>query len=132
MFDYDSPKPKEPVDYTGFKIGALAAPAFFIVTFLYNADAGLAACIVFGVLLFSIKNPLAFEETYLVLDDHCCHLSAAHSFSFYAPLAPRTWAYAFLYDATRNRGFSNHLRSFEARGKTSVERSVFQTGSGLF
>jgi hypothetical protein len=55
MFDYESPKPKEPVDYTGLKIGAMAAPVFFLVTFLYNADAGLAACIVFGVLLFAIK-----------------------------------------------------------------------------
>ena len=40
MFDYESPKPKEPVDYTGLKIGAMAAPVFFLVTFLYNADAG--------------------------------------------------------------------------------------------
>jgi hypothetical protein len=55
MFDYESPKPKEPVDYTGLKIGAIAAAVFFLVTFLYNADAGLAACIVFGVSLFAIK-----------------------------------------------------------------------------
>lgn len=55
MFDYESPKAKEPVDYTGLKIGALVAPVFFLVTFLYNADAGLAACIVLGVMLFAIK-----------------------------------------------------------------------------
>jgi len=55
MFDYESPKPKEPVDYTGLKIGAMAAPVFFLVTFLYNADAGLAACIVSGLILFAIK-----------------------------------------------------------------------------
>jgi hypothetical protein len=55
MFDYESPKPKEPVDYTGLKIGALVAPVFFLITFLYNADAGLAACIVVGVILFAIK-----------------------------------------------------------------------------
>ncbi len=55
MFDYESPKPKEPVDYTGLKIGAMVAPVFFLVTFLYNADAGLAACIVLGVILFAIK-----------------------------------------------------------------------------
>jgi hypothetical protein len=55
MFDYDPPKEKEPVDYTGLKIGAMVAPVFFLVTFLYNADAGLAACIVLGVILFAIK-----------------------------------------------------------------------------
>jgi hypothetical protein len=55
MFDYESAKPKEPVDYTGLKIGAMAAPVFFLVTFLYNADAGLAACIVSGLILFAIK-----------------------------------------------------------------------------
>jgi hypothetical protein len=55
MFDYESPKPKEPVDYTGLKIGAMAAPVFFLVTFLYNADAGLAACIVFGMITLAVK-----------------------------------------------------------------------------
>src|ERR1039458_2906088 len=55
MFDYESPKAKEPIDYTGLKIGAMVAPVFFIITFLYNADAGLAACIVSGVILFAIK-----------------------------------------------------------------------------
>jgi hypothetical protein len=55
MFDYESPKPKEPVDYTGLKIGLMTAPVFFLVTFLYNADAGLAACIVLGVMVFAIK-----------------------------------------------------------------------------
>jgi hypothetical protein len=55
MFDYESPKAKEPVDYTGLKIGALVAPVFFLITFLYNADAGLATCIVLGVVLLAIK-----------------------------------------------------------------------------
>jgi hypothetical protein len=55
MFDYESPRAKEPVDYTGLIIGAMVAPVFFLVTFLYNADAGLAACIVLGVVLFAIK-----------------------------------------------------------------------------
>src|SRR5271155_5598263 len=55
MFDYETPKEKEPVDYTGLKIGALVAPVFFLITFLYNADAGLAACIVLGVMIFAIK-----------------------------------------------------------------------------
>jgi hypothetical protein len=55
MFDYESPRPKEPTDYTGLKITAMVAPVFFLVTFLYNADAGLAACIVLSVILFAIK-----------------------------------------------------------------------------
>lgn len=55
MFDYDPPKEKEPVDYTGLKIAAMVAPVFFLITFLYNADAGLAASIVLGLILFAIK-----------------------------------------------------------------------------
>jgi hypothetical protein len=55
MFDYESPKPKEPTDYTGLKIGALLAPVFFLVTFLSNADAGLAACIVLGMIMLAVK-----------------------------------------------------------------------------
>jgi len=55
MFDYESPKAKQPTDYTGLKIAALVAPVFFLITFLYNADAGLAACIVLGVMVFAIK-----------------------------------------------------------------------------
>jgi hypothetical protein len=49
------PKEKEPVDYTGLKLAALVAPVFILVTFLYNADAGLAAYIVVGVMVFAIK-----------------------------------------------------------------------------
>jgi len=55
MFDYETPKEKEPVDYTGLKIAAATAPVFFLVTYLYNADAGLAACIVLDVIIFAIK-----------------------------------------------------------------------------
>ena len=55
MFDYEAPKEKEPVDYTGLKLAAVVAPVFFLVTFLYNADAGLAAYIVVGVMVFAIK-----------------------------------------------------------------------------
>jgi hypothetical protein len=55
MFDYETPKEKEPVDYTGLKLAALVAPVFVLVTFLYNADAGLAAYIVVGVMVFAIK-----------------------------------------------------------------------------
>jgi hypothetical protein len=55
MFNYDLPKEKEPVEYTGLKIAAMTAPVFFLITFLYNADAGLAACIVLDVIVFAIK-----------------------------------------------------------------------------
>ena len=55
MFDYESPKEKEPVDYTGLKIGLMLLPVFFLITFLYNADAALAACIVLCVIIFAIK-----------------------------------------------------------------------------
>jgi hypothetical protein len=55
MFDYDPPKGKEPVDYTGLKLGAMLLPVFFLVTFLYNADVGLAAYMVLGVMVFAVK-----------------------------------------------------------------------------
>jgi hypothetical protein len=55
MFDYESPKEKEPVDYTGLKLAALVAPVFFLITFLCNAEAGLAAYIVVGTIIFAIK-----------------------------------------------------------------------------
>ena len=55
MFDYDPPKEKEPVDYTGLKIGAALLPVFFLITFLSNADMALAAVIILGVIIFAIK-----------------------------------------------------------------------------
>jgi hypothetical protein len=55
IFDYESPKPKEPVHYTGLKLGAILLPVFFLITFLYNADAGLATYMVLGVIVFAIK-----------------------------------------------------------------------------
>ena len=55
MFDYDPPKEKEPVDYTGLKIVCILAPVFFLITFLSNADMGLAACIVLGMVMLAIK-----------------------------------------------------------------------------
>jgi hypothetical protein len=55
MFDYDPPKEKEPVDYTGLKIVGILAPVFFLITFLSNADMGLAACIVLGMVMLAIK-----------------------------------------------------------------------------
>ena len=55
MFDYDPPKEKEPVDYTGLKVVGLVAPVFFLITFLSNADVGLATCIVLGMVMLAIK-----------------------------------------------------------------------------
>jgi len=55
MFDYDSPKEKEPVDYTGLKIGAIVAPVFFLVTYFSDADTGLASCIVLGLIILAVK-----------------------------------------------------------------------------
>jgi|ERR1700733_8523994 len=55
MFDYVPPKEKEPVDYTGLKILGILAPVFFLITFLSNADVGLAACIVLGMVMLAIK-----------------------------------------------------------------------------
>jgi 4-amino-4-deoxy-L-arabinose transferase-like glycosyltransferase len=55
MFDYDQPKDKQPVDYTGLKIVAILAPVIFLITFLANADVGLAACIVLGMIILAIK-----------------------------------------------------------------------------
>lgn len=55
MFDYDPPKEKEPVDYTGLKIVAILAPVFFLFVFLGNADMGLSACIVLAMIMLAIK-----------------------------------------------------------------------------
>jgi hypothetical protein len=55
MFDYDPPKEKEPVDYTGLKFAAILAPVFFLFVYLGNADMGLAACMVLGAMMFVIK-----------------------------------------------------------------------------
>jgi hypothetical protein len=55
MFDYDPPKEKEAVDYTGLKIVGILAPVFFLITFLSNADIALAACIVLGMVMLAIK-----------------------------------------------------------------------------
>jgi len=55
MFDYESPRPKEPVDYTGLKIVAILAPVFFLITFLANVDTGLTACIILGMIMLAVK-----------------------------------------------------------------------------
>ena len=55
MFDYDPPREKKPVDYTGLKIGGILLPVFSVITFLSNADVALAACIILGVAILAIK-----------------------------------------------------------------------------
>ncbi|HLV85516.1 MAG TPA: hypothetical protein VKV39_00985 [Candidatus Sulfotelmatobacter sp.] len=55
MFDHDPPKEKAPVDSTGLKIVGILAPVFFLITFLRDADAGLAVCIVLGMVMLAIK-----------------------------------------------------------------------------
>lgn len=122
MFDYETPKEKEPVDYTGLRIAAVTAPVFFLVTYLYNADAGLAACIVLDLHCVRCDNlrhqtPLAFNEARLVLGHHCCYLGAQRLVSFHGSMAQQC-AYDFLRDADRDRGFSDHLGSFRPCRKT--------------
>lgn len=55
MFDYDPPKAKEPVDYTGLKIVAALAPVFILITFLADANLALTACIILGMIMLAIK-----------------------------------------------------------------------------
>jgi len=55
MFDYDPPKSKEPVDYTGLIVALILSPVFFVITLLANADMALAACIVLGLIIIAIK-----------------------------------------------------------------------------
>ena len=55
MFDYEPPKAKEPVDYTGLKIVAILSPVFFLVVYLGNLDMALATCMVLGGIVLAIK-----------------------------------------------------------------------------
>lgn len=55
MFDYDPPKEKKAIDYTGLKIVVILAPVFLLFVFLGNADMGLAVCIVLGMIMVAIK-----------------------------------------------------------------------------
>src|ERR1700733_1820449 len=55
MFDYDPPKSKEAVDYTGLIGVLILSPVFFVITLLANADMALAACIVLGLIIIAIK-----------------------------------------------------------------------------
>ena len=55
MSDYDPPRAKQSVDYTGPKIVAILSPVFFLFAFLGKADMGLTACIVLGMIILAIK-----------------------------------------------------------------------------
>jgi hypothetical protein len=55
MFDYDPPKEKGPVDYTGLIFAAILAPVFLLFIYLGKADMGLAVFIVLGMMMFAIK-----------------------------------------------------------------------------
>ena len=55
MFDYDSPKDKEPVDPTGLIIAVILGPVFLLFILLGEAEMGLKVFIVLGVTLFAIK-----------------------------------------------------------------------------
>jgi len=55
MFDYDPPKEKEPIDYTGLKIAAILAPVLLVFIFLGKVDMGLTVCIVLGSIALAIK-----------------------------------------------------------------------------
>lgn len=55
MFDYEAPKAKEPVDYTGLKIVAILLPVFFLFVYFRNADMGLTGCIVLGMIMLAVK-----------------------------------------------------------------------------
>ena len=55
MFDYDPPREKQPVDYTGLKIGLILLPVFFLFIYLGKPDMGLAVFIVLGMIMFAVK-----------------------------------------------------------------------------
>jgi hypothetical protein len=55
MFDYDPPREKQAVDYTGLKIGAALLPVFFFLFSLSNADVALTVFIILGMIILAIK-----------------------------------------------------------------------------
>jgi len=120
MFDYESPKAKEPTDFTGLKIGALVAPVFFLITFLYNADAGLVACIVLGVIILAIKvhwnlkKRIWFSVTIAVI-------LALHIPLVFSVRWPTEHVPTLFFPANRDYGLLDHLRGCEARRNTFLE-----------
>jgi hypothetical protein len=55
MSEYDPPKAKERVDYTGLKIGAILAPVELVFIYLGKADMGLTVFIVLAAITLAIK-----------------------------------------------------------------------------
>lgn len=55
LFDYESPKTKEPTDWTGLKIVAVLAPVFFLFIYLGKPDMGLTLMLVLGLAILAIK-----------------------------------------------------------------------------
>jgi len=56
MVDHDPPRKKEPLDYTGVKIGATLLPVFALFAFLGHADMGLTVFIVLGMVMLAVKT----------------------------------------------------------------------------
>jgi hypothetical protein len=55
VFDDDRPKEKQPTDYTGPVIVAMLLPVFVLFVYLGNADLGLTAMIVLGMIMCAVK-----------------------------------------------------------------------------
>jgi hypothetical protein len=55
MFDYESPKDKEPVDPTGLIIAVILGPVFLLFIWLGKADMGLTVFIILAMAIFAIK-----------------------------------------------------------------------------
>ena len=55
MFHYEPKTDTEPTDYTGLIIGAATLPVFFIVTYFYTAEMGLATTLLLGIAAFIVK-----------------------------------------------------------------------------
>ena len=55
MFDYESPKDKEPVDPTGLIIAVILGPVFLLFLWLGKADMGLTVFNVLGMAIYAIK-----------------------------------------------------------------------------
>ncbi|MGB6899703.1 MAG: hypothetical protein WBE12_13980, partial [Candidatus Acidiferrum sp.] len=55
IFDDDGPKKKEPTDYTGLVIVAMLLPVFAVCVYLGNADIGLTAMIVLGMIMCAVR-----------------------------------------------------------------------------
>ncbi len=56
LSDNGTQKAKEPVDYTGLKIGAALVPVVLIFSYFGKEDMGLAVFIVLGVMTVAIKT----------------------------------------------------------------------------